>query len=587
MVSTDLSTSVDANVLVIGGGFAGTWAALRAAERIPGVVLVDKAYVSRSGASTMSGGVTMGPQPDDDLEKWVEEFAVLGGYEADQDWSRILVHEQVDRIAELESWGVPIVKNDDGTYARIKSRGMINVRALQFSPREAMEALRRNAENAGAKILDRVQIVELITSDGKYPTNGHIVGAIGFDAKDGSSYVIRAKRVILATGPLSMKGSNVIGNVVADGHGMAYRAGAKFQDMEFAGGGTFSYVWGQYHMGGFNVSVGHGGQLINALGERFMERYDPVRYERSELSRVVMAFAKELMDGRGPVYFDLTKTDDGYWDALKRARAGRQSVLIGGPIPDPKTYPMPIEPTWKFWIGSGTGGIFTDTECRTNIPGLLAVGSVRRNSGVGRHASAGSPTAHCMVSGARAGITAAAEAREMELPALSDDVVGHLKNRMYSSYDSGADGNAEVLHHEVRSIMGSSMDVMIQNESRLVERLERISKYREEMADFKVGNAHEMVKLHEASNSLDSMELIYACMLERRESRGSFYREDFPLTDDRTWLCWHTARRSEDGMTFEREAIPFDRYTYKPDEPVVMMSPLAAIMDGSFDPELY
>ena len=92
---------IDANVLIIGGGFAGIWAALRAAEITDNVVLLDKAYVSRSGSSTMSGGVTTCPQDDDDLAKWVAEFVTHGSYMCDQRWTWRLIEGQLQRVKQI------------------------------------------------------------------------------------------------------------------------------------------------------------------------------------------------------------------------------------------------------------------------------------------------------------------------------------------------------------------------------------------------------------------------------------------------------------------------------------------------------
>src|SRR4051794_18388714 len=121
---TDETVEIDANVLVIGGGFGGVWAALRAAELCDRVVLVDKAYVSRSGASTMSGGVTTAPMDGDDLTPWVRELIHRGTYMANQDWSWQLIEDQRERVKDLDRWGAPISRDEQGQIRRFLSRGM-------------------------------------------------------------------------------------------------------------------------------------------------------------------------------------------------------------------------------------------------------------------------------------------------------------------------------------------------------------------------------------------------------------------------------------------------------------------------------
>src|SRR4051794_22143364 len=176
----------EADVLIIGGGFAGTWAALRAAEVGASVVLVDKAYVSRSGASTMSGGITTCPLDSDDLDVWAEEFITRGGYMCDQRWSYQLLVGQRERVKDYERWGVPISRDEKGNIRRFASRGMVNVRGMQYQPKAAMREMRRRITDLGVKIIDRVCITDLVTSDGCWPTRGAVAGAVGFHVHSGA-----------------------------------------------------------------------------------------------------------------------------------------------------------------------------------------------------------------------------------------------------------------------------------------------------------------------------------------------------------------------------------------------------------------
>jgi succinate dehydrogenase/fumarate reductase flavoprotein subunit len=202
---------IDADVLVLGGGFAGAWAALRASELGAAVVLVEKAHVARSGASTMSGGVTTCPIDSDDLNIWAEEFISHGAYMCDQDWTWQLLEGARDRVKTIASWGVPISRDPDGTIRRFASRGMIDVRCMQYQPKKTMEELRQRNLAQGVRIYDRVAAVDLLTSDGAHPTKGSITGVLGFGIRDGKSYVFRAKRTILAMGVMAMKGKWHIG----------------------------------------------------------------------------------------------------------------------------------------------------------------------------------------------------------------------------------------------------------------------------------------------------------------------------------------------------------------------------------------
>jgi succinate dehydrogenase/fumarate reductase flavoprotein subunit len=218
----------------------------------------------------MSGGVTTCPFESDDLDVWAKEFIVHGHYMCDYRWIRRVLEGQVERVQQLSAWGVPITRDERGNIERFISRGMIDVRCMQYKPKKAMETLRRQIIERGVLILDRVHITELLTTDGEYPTRGAICGAFGFNTRSGRCVAIQARRTIVASGPLAMKKQQRVDNDTGDGFAMAYRAGARLVDLEFSVGGTFSILMRHFSFGNYNVAVAHGARLINAKGERFM-----------------------------------------------------------------------------------------------------------------------------------------------------------------------------------------------------------------------------------------------------------------------------------------------------------------------------
>lgn len=573
-------------VLVIGGGFAGTWSALRAAECGADVLLVDKAYVSRSGASTMSGGVTTAPMPGDDLESWAKEVTELGGHEGDQSWTRLVLEGQMQRVKDLDDWGVPIVREENGDIRRVVSRGGIDLRVMQYSPQAAMEVLRQRALAAGATIHDKLAIVELLTSDGEYPTKGRVCGAIGIERATGHCHVIHAKAVVLATGLMTMKGYRPIDNDSGDGWGMALRVGARITDMEFSAGGTFEVICKNYRFLNFNVALSNGVRLLNANGERFIERYDPVRLERTEQPRLISAFMVELLEGRGPVYADFTVCSDGFWEALDKARAGRPSAILTDLIPDPRAAPIPAEATWSMWNG-GKGGLITDTECRTNVPGLLAAGGVSRNAPVGRHGSAGTPTAWAMTTGHRSGEIAAADAARNEHAEVNREQLATLCERLYAPLHAEASNTVDEYYREVFEIIGSPLDLMVLNAEKIERAIERFEDLRERAQGVTVTDVHSLLKVHELRTAIDIYQLVYRSMLDRTESRESFYREDYPYTDDYEWMCWHVAVKTDEGIVFTKEPIPFERFKYQPPPPERKLSSVAAVFKGVYEHATY
>jgi succinate dehydrogenase/fumarate reductase flavoprotein subunit len=580
---------IDCDVLIIGGGFGGAWAALRASELGASVALVEKAYVSRSGASTMSGGVTTAPFDSDDLSVWAHEFISRGAYMCDQDWTWQLLEGARERIKTIEAWGVPISREPDGSIKRISSRGMIDVRAMQYQPKRTMEELRRRILANGVRIYDRVNAVDLLTGDGAHPTAKSVVGALGFGIRDGKAYVFRAKRTILAMGVMAMKGKWHIDNVTGDGAAIAYRAGARLVDLEMGCGGTFTVLMKNYDLGGYNVAVAHGARLINARGERFMENYDPVRLERSELPRVVAAFVKELSDGRGPCYIDLRHCDASYWTDLEALWAPGTQVLLSDLIPNPHENPLLIEPQWGAWA-HGMSGVRIDLQCRSNVDGLFAVGANAKNTATGTHSSAGSPTAFAMNGGYFAGEAAARDARDMAPPELVDDDVRAMIEEMFAPLHRAASGvTADDVHDQMAWLETSVIDGVVNSAAKLQRKLGVVEAFRDELGRVRANDLHDLGKFHEARNVVEFAGIQYLSALDRTESRESFYREDYPETNDDDWFCWHGVTRSSGGTpVFDREPIPLERFPLQPPtRGGHRLSPISAMLAGTFDVEQY
>jgi succinate dehydrogenase/fumarate reductase flavoprotein subunit len=566
----DDATFLDADVLVIGGGLAGCWAAMRAAEHGARVILVDKGYISRAGCSPMSGGVMTGPTPQDDLDSWAAEFVRSGGYMNNQEWLEVFLEEQVERIAELDRLGPVLIKEENGSLRRIRSRGMTNVRCLQFNPKATMALLREALVRLGCTIIDRLHVVDLLTA-----SDGAVIGAIAFGTRTGEPFVLRAKATVITSGPFNIKGRNVVDNVGADGHALAYRVGADLTDMEFAFGGTFSLMQRKYKFPAYNVALGHGAQLINAAGERFMQRYDPQRFERSELPQVIAAYLNEILTGRGPVYIDLRHTDENFVGDLKAVRGETwANELISGRIKDYRTRPVLIEPQWTVW--SHRCGIRIDLDCRASVAGLYAAGSVVKNEAMGTHASAGSPTAFCNVAGARAGTAAADYARSAAPQTDTRDQVARVLERLRNTLARTTGIRPNEAFAEIRAILGTPLDCMVLSAERIAEIKGGIEALRQRCEELVAPDAHELVKAEEARAFLEAFDLSMAAAAARTESRESFYRTDYPYTDNVGWFCWHIAKKTETGPVFRRERIPNERYARPiPALPERILSPLA------------
>ncbi len=560
---------VACDVLVIGGGLAGCWAAMHACEGGARVVLVDKGYISRAGCSPVCGGVSTAPQSSDDLTVWADEFIERGGFMNNQDWLEVFLAEQVDRISDLDKWGAPLIKDESGRLRRIRSRGMTDVRCFQFGTKGTMDVLRARLESLGCIIRDRIHIAELLIDDGR------VTGAVGLHTRSGEPIVFEAGATVITAGPLNIKGRNVVDNVGADGHALAYRAGAELVDMEFAFGGTFSIMLKKYKFPAFNIALGHGGKLINARGERFMERYDPDRLERTELPQVIAAYLNENLSGRGPCYLDLRACDNSLVHDLALVKGRRWAdELVTGRIKDYRSRPVLIEPQWTIW--SHRCGIRIDLDGATTVAGLFAAGSVTKIEALGTHASAGAPTAFCGVAGARAGAAAARFVRGSDRPTAERAQVAAVLDRFSRTRARTGGALPNDVYRTIRNVLGSPLDCMILSASRIAEIRARAAELVEASADLAAADPHELVKCEETRNFLEIFQVCMAAAQERTESRESFYRSDFPYANNAEWFCWHRAYRTAEGPAFRRDRIPTDRYRRQPPAlPDTVLSPIA------------
>ncbi len=152
---------IECDVLVIGGGLAGCWAAIKAAEKTRRVVLVEKGKVARSGKSAFSGAGILCPFPGDDLEAWRREIVVRGEYLADQELVEIILDELCARIREMGDWGVEYERDDKGKVVRVSALGSRVTKTVAVSSQQMMETLRRRMLGAGIRVMDRIMVTGL------------------------------------------------------------------------------------------------------------------------------------------------------------------------------------------------------------------------------------------------------------------------------------------------------------------------------------------------------------------------------------------------------------------------------------------
>ncbi len=542
-----------ADVLVIGSGGAGLYAAVSAAERGARTWLVDKGLIGRNGNTVMASGISVvGPWhlPGDGPEVLFRDTLEGGQGLNNQRMLRILIEETPLRVAALERWGLTFDRNPDGSYFLLQSGGHAYPRVLVRSDRVGLaiaKALRRRALQLGVGMQEDTFITNLLTRDGQ------VVGAVGIDGRAGKLVVFSAKAVVLATGgvaqlfPMSASQSSNTG----DGLAAALRAGAPAIDLEMIQLFPTCLVYPPSVKG---FALGLEGILLNRHGERFMARYDPQRLERSTRDITSRAIYAEIRSGRGTehggVYKDCRETPervflsylDQYNFCLKRGL-------------DLKKEPCEVAPALHYFMG----GVQIDEWGRTGLPGLYAAGEVAGGLH-GANRLGGNSLADLLVFGARAGQAAADWASESDALEPDPRQVQEETERVRSLLGRRGELGATQVRKAIQQVMWEGAGA-IRHRAGLTKALERLAALQEELSQVRVASEglvgnRELVASLEAENLLLVSRAVAISALAREESRGAHYREDFPARDDERWLK-HVQVRLEQGQ-FQVSFVPVE-----------------------------
>ena len=356
------------DVLVVGGGFSGSWAALRAADTAGDVLIVDKAARDWRGLGMMSGGDMIVMQPEFRVEDLLDEMVYYYDGLCDQPLVRKILEHSYDRFRDLERWGHIFARDEKGKLRAVVQRGLTYMRYYLYHPYgkggpHTCNTLYDQLALRGVRRLSNLQIVKLIKRSGR------VVGAAGFHTRSGLPCVIKAGAVILCTNTGGFKMSYLSNTSAGEGALLGYEAGATFQNMEFLQNWTcpMAFAWeGQTGM------LPYGARFVNRKGEDFMKKYSPLRGAKSDPHYNIRGMVLETRAGNGPTYFDTSTmseegvevmTPTGGWMLLNAEKL----KALGIDFFHQKTEWMP---QFQYIFG----GMKTDLDCRTGVPGLFAAG---------------------------------------------------------------------------------------------------------------------------------------------------------------------------------------------------------------------
>jgi fumarate reductase flavoprotein subunit len=561
------------DVLIVGGGGAGLRAAIAAAEANPDldVAVVSKVYPMRSHTVSAEGGAAGVVKAGDSFEDHIRDTVSGSDWLADQDAVELFVREASNELIQLEHWGCPWSRDPDGTVA-VRPFGGMSIERTWFA-----------ADKTGFHMLHTLFQTSLKYSRNKrydewFATsllveNGRCQGVAAIELRTGQVRAILSKAVILCTGgygrifPFTTNAAISTG----DGLGLAYRAGVPLKDLEFV----------QYHPTGLpgtgilitEAARSEGGILVNKTGDRYLRHYDlgepldihderhPVfrAMELGPRDRLSQAFVKEeekgnVFDGPYGTYVHLDVRHLGEKKIDQKIPFVRELTRNYVGI-DPVHEPIPVRPVVHYMMG----GIDTTLEGASPLPGLYAAGECACVSINGANRLGSNSLPELLVFGARAGRNAAQWAREHpdidegSLEKQADDE----QRRIAADFINKTGGTERIatLRTELQGATEAGCGIY-RTESSLREAAHKVAELKERFSAVKLDDHSlsfntELTAALELGSMIDIAEALMEAALERKESRGSHQRTDFPERDDERFLKHSLAFRTADRPRIE------------------------------------
>jgi len=550
-------------VLVVGGGLAGLRAAVESAMMGVDTAVLSLLYPVRSHSGAAQGGINaalanMPECADDSPAKHAYDTVKGSDFLADQDAAEIMTAEAPQRIYELEHWGVPFSRTPDGKIAQRPFGGAGYPRTCYAADKTGLYLLHTLNEQAvkhNIKVYNEWAALAL-ASDGE---RNH--GLVALNLQTGEIGTFAADAVIIATGGAGRIYQRTTNSMSSTGFGMslAYRAGVALKDMEFV----------QFHpttIIGTNILMtegarGEGGYLINNQGERFMQRYAPKAMELAPRDIVSRSIQIEINEGRGfpegggCVHLDLRHL--GREKILERL-PGIRDICISFLGIDPIEKPIPIQPAQHYTMG----GIDTDKDGATRLPGLFAAGECACVSVHGANRLGGNSLLECVVMGQRAG-AAAARYVQGKASALKEAVLNDTEKKVVGEVDALLKSEGKERLVTLRDAMAKTMTDKVgvfRDKKPMQEALATIQELRARYRNIGVDAKHrkfnlDLLRTIELGGMLQVAETMAAGALAREESRGAHSRLDFPKRDDVNWMRHTLAYRTADGPRLEYELV--------------------------------
>jgi len=561
-------SSLDYDLIIVGSGLAGLRGAIQAARRNSKIRIgvISKVQVMRSHSVSAEGGTAavLFPEDGDSLESHIYDTVKGSDFLADQDAAERLCKEIPDEIYQLEHWGMPWSRREDGKIGQRAFGGYSFPRASYASDKVGffeMQTLYDTCQKFdNIEFLNEWFVTSILQSEQKF------VGITAIELSNGNFHTIKGKALIIATGGAGRiySFSTYALSSTPDGLDMAYRAGLALKDMEFV----------QFHPTGIMPSGilitegarGEGGYLVNKDGERFMKKYASKLMELAPRDIVSRSMMTEINEGRGFKHetgvdcmkLDLRHVGD---EIIKQKLGGIREISLKFSGVDPAQDLLDIRPVCHYMMG----GIHTDINGASELQGVWAAGEAACVSIHGSNRLGANSTSECLVWGKITG-DEAVNYIEKATPATSlpTDLINMEEKRIY---DGIFRGRGQANPYEVRQKLTDTLNdkaYVYRNQTDLLEGLKKVRELKAMTWKHVDDQAKEYNTNFSNVMELDSMfrvaEVVLIGAINRKESRGSHARTDFPKRDDKKFLHHTLAYYDPEEPIMKKHPVTITNY---------------------------
>jgi succinate dehydrogenase / fumarate reductase flavoprotein subunit len=545
---------VETDVLIIGSGGAGMYAAIEASRAGASVLLADRSLIGRGGATVMAQmtvAVALGAETPDHWSHHLNDTLEAGRGLCDERLARLLCEEGPDCIRQMDEWGVGWARHD-GRIAQAFAPGhdrprCVYVDFLNTGPAVSKTLRGVVTRSKGIRKAGDLLIVDLVRHDGE------VAGAVALHLPTGAPVTIAAKATIVATGGLTRlyRRNSASANMGGDGYALALRAGAPLTDMEFVQFFPIGHLWPRLigmdpiMWDPFRYKLG--GRLLNSEGEEFTARYGVSEGGRYVITRDVATYAvvKEVEAGRGSPHGGAYLSFEHCSETELRAAFGPVIDRLARNNIDLTRMPVEVAPIAHYHMG----GVVADERMESEVPGLLVAGEAAGGAN-GANRLSGNAITEALVFGRRAGRSAAERASRIGAqafrPAAARDTLGLIT----AGPSVRRDINTAAMIVQMQATMADDVGPF-RTEAKLARALATIADMTAALGEHPAGagGAFDLRRMEwfDLRNMLTVAHTVAAAALARRESRGAHQREDFPGMLPQ-WRVNQVARLGADGI---------------------------------------